>query len=161
MKLTTTIFSTIFLGLSLSLQAQQGPNDNQPIDIIDHSDALTQPTIIEVDFPDDISSTRVRPVSDAHTEYMKPYDETPIHLQRDEANPAKLFIKGRSSLNYVHIYEEGYAEDEYPLQKHTFRGVNYEEINLSELGDGNYIIKVISNHSITETPLELQTTGFN
>lgn len=82
-------------------------------------------------------------------------DTIPVALKRTKKQPAKLHVKGRGSLNHVEIYAG--LEDEYPILSRTFRGVHFEFIDLSQLEDGEYQIRIISNHRDTETSLTLRT----
>jgi hypothetical protein len=88
-------------------------------------------------------------------EYYMEVDTMPVVLKRSPKNPAKLHVKGRGSLNHVEIYAG--LEDEYPILSRTFRGVHFEFIDLSQLKDGEYQIRIISNHRDTETSLTLST----
>lgn len=122
-------------------------------------DSPLQPTIVEIEFPNQMSTHKRKPVSDDYNYYMKAYDETPVDLQREPERPAKLFVKGRSHLNHVEIYDEDAPDDAYPLIDVTFRGTNYQEIDLSKLGDGNYEVRVVSLHTETYASLSLSTAG--
>lgn len=82
-------------------------------------------------------------------------DTTAIVLKRDKEHPAKLHVKGRGSLNHVEIYAK--PEDEYPILSRTFRGVHFEFIDLKQLEDGDYQLRIISNHRDTETQLTITT----
>lgn len=145
------------LGLisSAALYAQHdSPNGDDPA----HS--LTNPTIVKIEFPDQMSHKRVHPVSTPSEKYVPAEDTNPIDIHREQGAPAKLFIKGRGSLNHIRIFSEG-DQSGYPIIDHTFRGVNFEEINLANLADGNYIIEYISPHQTTEIPMGIQTMGAN
>jgi len=118
------------------------------------------PTIVKIDFPNEMSSKRVHQVSTENEKFVNGYDATPIDIQRDKDNTGKLYIKGRGTLNHIRIFKEG-SVDEYPLIDHTFRGVNFEEINIADLTDGHYRLEYISPHTTTEMALNLYTTGTN
>ena len=95
-------------------------------------------------------------VSTEYEYYMETQQDTvPIVLKRTKEKPAKLHVKGRGSLNHVEIYQN--IEDEYPILSRTFRGVHFELIDLKQLEDGEYQLRVVSNHRDTETKLTLTT----
>jgi len=143
---TITTLSFLLLGLVATAEGQDNP---------------LQPTIVEIDFPEQMSAKKRKPVSDDFNYYMKAYDETPVDLKRDQQRPAKLFVKGRSRLNYIEIYEENAPETAYPLIDITFRGTNYQEVDLSKLKDGDYEVRIISLHTETYAALSINTIGTN
>lgn len=143
----TTLFILGFciVLLSNTAQAQTG-------------ESTLQPTIEKIDNFDEFIDKRKAPKeSTAHEYYVKPHDKTPISLTRNAISKAKLHIKGRGSLNYVEIYELDAPEDAYPIMSESFRGVNYQEVPLHELKDGLYTVRIVSNHSISETTMELRS----
>ena len=147
----------ISLGIlqSQSSIAQDTPDGNTP----EHS--LLHPTIVKIDFPTEMSSHRSHPVSTEYEKYIETHDTNPVEVQRDKSNIGKVFIKGRGSLNTVRIYTENAVEGDYPVLQHTFRGVNYEAIDIVDLADGNYVIEYVSPHTVTEIPLSIKTIGTN
>lgn len=120
--------------------------------------SIIQPTIEKVDNFQELMDQRKAPKEPtAHEHYIKPFDETPIFLTRNAVSKAKLHVKGRGSLNHVEIYELDAGEDAYPIVSESFRGVNYQEVALHELKDGLYTVRIVSNHSVSETTMELKS----
>ncbi|MCH2043559.1 MAG: hypothetical protein MK212_05415 [Saprospiraceae bacterium] len=146
MKSLTFLFAILFLGIQFS-QAQDK----------DNASYILRPTIVKIKFPEEVSAKRTKPISNKHQYYLDNMKENDISLVRDYENPAILYVKGRGSLNHVEIYRKDAAEGDYPIIDETFRGVEFQQINLSRLGDGEYMIKVISPHNISENFLALST----
>ncbi|MCP4438753.1 MAG: hypothetical protein GY810_07395 [Aureispira sp.] len=139
------ILGACFILLSTTIQAQSGQS-------------TLQPTIEKIDnFQEFINNRKAPTESSDHEHYIKPYDETPISLTRDAVSKAKLHVKGRGSLNHVEIYELDASDEDYPIMSESFRGVNYQEVPLNRLEDGLYTVRVVSNHSVSETTMELKS----
>lgn len=144
-----------FLLMQTSVSAQDTPDGTLP----EH--ALTHPTIVKIEYPNEKSSHRDQPaVSTNYQKYVGAQDTDPIEIQRDKENVGKLFIKGRGTLNHVRIFVDS-PDSENPVLQHTFRGVNFEDIDIRTLADGDYIIESISPHSVTQIPMHLKTIGTN
>jgi hypothetical protein len=124
-------------------------------------DQFLQPTIAEIEFPEQMSTRMRKPISNKNEYFMESFDNTPISLERDHLTKAKLNVKGGASLNHIQIYDKNAAKDAFPLIDETFRGTGYKELDLSKLKDGEYRVKVIYAHSQVETILDLRTLGAN
>lgn len=150
MKSLTFLIAILFLGIQFSQAQYEDSNPN-----------ILQPTIVKIKFPEEVSAKRTKRVSNEHNHYLDNMKEKDINLVRDKKNPAILYVKGRGSLNHVEIYRKDAAEGDYPIIDETFRGVEFRQINLSRLGDGEYTVKVISPHNISENFLALRTNTEN
>lgn len=147
-SLKTWIFLLIgFLGSQIVAQAQKAPIP---------SDTL-KPYVLKLDFQDDKEdSTRQSNIVKPGTTYrINPFDKEAITLHRKKGSGIRLEVKGRGSLNHVLVHEKDAEEDAFPIIDETFRGVNVESIDLSDLEPGEYIIEIVSPHTVTETALHI------
>lgn len=149
--LLMTFGLAIFAGSTVS--AQDNPGDDLAV-------SLSRPTIATIEFPGEMSSRRVHAVSTANEKYVGTDYKGAIDIQRGASAPGKLFIKGRGTLNHVRIFQVDDASG-FPVLDHTFRGVNYEEIDIAALPDGDYVIQYVSPHQAVEFSLHLTGTGAN
>lgn len=147
-SLKTWIFLLVcLLGSQAAVQAQKA---NIPSDTL-------KPYVLKLDFQDDTDdSTQQATIATPGTAYrINPFDKQPITLHRKKGSGIRLEVKGRGSLNHVLVHEKDAAEDAFPIIDETFRGVNVETIDLSNLKPGEYIIEIVSPHTVTETALHI------
>lgn len=130
--------------------AQQEP---QYEPTLNHS---TTPTIERIESQDIIERKKPH-VSTPNEYYLKFRDTSNIEIIRERDNAAKIHIQGRGSVNSIDIFDENNLDSDYPVLSRTFRGVNYESIDLSELQDGEYRIRFASPRTTTEHKLSIKS----
>ena len=140
----------LFLLLPMSAYAQSEPAYEPTLN---HS---TAPTIEQIDSKDILERKKPR-VNTPNEYYLKFRDTSSIELIRERNNAAKIHIQGRGSVNSIDIFDENNIESDYPVVSRTFRGVNYETIDLSELQDGEYRIRFASPRTVTEHKLSIKS----
>lgn len=134
------------LGSQSLLQAQKSPIP---------SDTL-KPYVLKLDFQEELDEAPNSKVATPGETYrINPFDKSPITLHKKKGSGIRLEVKGRGSLNHVLVHQKDAAEDAFPLIDETFRGVNVETIDLSGLEAGEYIIEIVSPHTVTETALHI------
>ncbi len=116
----------------------------------------TAPTIERIESKD-ILERKKQHVSTPNEYYLKFRDTSDIEIIRERNNAAKIHIQGRGSVNSIDIFDENNIESDYPVISRTFRGVNYEEIDLSELQDGEYRVRFASPRTVTEHKLSIKS----
>ena len=144
------ICTTLILAFACSVQAQEEPKYEPTFQ---HT---TSPTVEKIS-SEEIKDKRKLKVSTPSEYYLKARDVNDILIQRKSNEPAKVHIQGRGTMNHIEIIDQRGIPDDQPLWQKEFRGTVYESLDLSNLPDGEYIIKLISPHRTTENKLIIQT----
>ena len=116
----------------------------------------TSPTVEKI-ASEEIRDRRRPKISSPSQYYLKSRDQGDILIQRKLNDTAKVHIQGRGTMNTIQIIDKQGLPDDQPMWQKDFRGTVYESLDLSRLPDGEYLIKIISPHRITENKLIIKT----